>query len=213
MGRSKEAPYGFQCPYRDACPHLGGISTKWANSLLADAQADGFRNSHYVGRITEENAALLADNQRLEKENVELRARLKAQHASRFKPNRQPARDPKRRRKRGAPKGHPPWNRLLPDHLDRTVRVPAPTTCPHCAAAGLLAAGQIQEQIQEDIILQPKTIVTAYQHETAWRPNCRRPVFQTAEGELRNCQIGPNAKAAAVFLRHELRLSYRNVRK
>jgi transposase len=192
---------------------LGGISTKWANSLLADAQADGFRNSHYVGRITEENAALLADNQRLEKENVELRARLKAQHASRFKPNRQPARDPKRRRKRGAPKGHPPWNRLLPDHLDRTVRVPAPTTCPHCAAAGLLAAGQIQEQIQEDIILQPKTIVTAYQHETAWCPNCRRPVFQTAEGELRNCQIGPNAKAAAVFLRHELRLSYRNVRK
>ena len=71
----------------------------------------------------------------------------------------------------------------------------------------------MHEQIQEDIILQPKTVVTAYQHETALCPNCRRPVFQTAEGELRNCQIGPSAKAAAVFLRHEFRLSYRNVGK
>jgi transposase len=77
----------------------------------------------------------------------------------------------------------------------------------------LQATGQIQEQIQEDIILQPKTIVTTYEHNTAFCPNCRRPVFQSAEGELRNCQIGPTAKATAVFLRHELRLSYRNVRK
>ena len=213
MGRFKEAPSGYQCPYRDACPHLGGISTKWANSLIADAEAATFRDNHYVGQVTEENAALLADNQRLEKENAELRARLQAEHASHFKPNRQPIRDPKQRRKRGAPLGHPPWNRLVPDRRDRTVRVPAPTTCPHCAATGLRPTGETQQQIQEDIILQPKTVVTAYQHDTAFCPNCRRPVFQTAEGELRNCQIGPNAKAAAVFLRHELRLSYRNVRK
>ena len=213
MGRFKEAPYGFQCPYRDACPHLGGLSTKWVNSLIADAQQDTFRDSHYLGRITEENAALRADNQRLEKENAELRARLKAQHASRFKPNRQPTRDPKQCRKRGAPKGHPPWNRPRPDHIDRTVRVPPPSVCPHCGTSGLQPTGETHEQIQEDIILQPKTIVTAYQHDTALCPNCRRPVFRTAEGELRNSQIGPNAKAAAVFLRHEFRLSYRSVRK
>jgi hypothetical protein len=213
MGRFKEAPSGYQCPYKNACPHLGGISTQWANSLMADAQCDTYRDSHYVGLITEENAALQADNQRLEKENAELRARLKAQHASRFKPRRAPARDPQPRRKRGAPKGHPPWNRSLPEQVDRTIRVPAPTTCPHCATAGLQPTGEIQEQIQEDIVLQPKTVVTVYQHATALCPACRRPVFQTAEGELRNCQIGPNAKAAAIFLRHEFRLSYRNVGK
>ena len=213
MGRYKEAPPGFQCPYRDACPHLRGLSTTWANELIADAQKDTYRDSHYVGRITEENAALEADNRRLEKENAELRARLQAQHASRFKPDRQPPRDARQRRKHGAPQGHPPWNRPLPDRIDRTVRVPAPTTCPHCATTGLRATGEKQEQIQEDIILQPKTMVTAYQHDTAFCPNCRRPVFQTAEGELRNCQIGPTAKAAAVFLRHEFRLSYRSVRK
>jgi transposase len=213
MGRYKEAPPGFQCPYRDACPHLRGISTTWANALISDAQSDTFRDGHYVGRVTEELAALQADNQRLEKENAELRARLNAQHASRFKSNRPPLREPAKERKRGAPHGHPPWSRPLPDHIDYVVPVPAPRVCPHCAAAGLQATGEIHEQIQEDIILQPKTVVTAYQHDTAFCPNCRRPVFQTAQGELRNCQIGPTAKATAVFLRHELRLSYRQVRK
>jgi hypothetical protein len=213
MGRYKEAPLGFRCPYRDACPHLRGLSTTWANELIADAQADTYRDGHYVGRVTEELAALQADNERLEKENAELRARLSAQHASGFKSNRPPPREPSKKRKRGAPHGHPPWNRLLPDHIDYMVPVPAPSVCPHCATAGLQATGETHEQIQEDIILQPKTIVTAYQHDTAFCPNCRRAVFQTAEGELRHCQIGPTAKATAVFLRHELRLSYRQVRK
>ena len=213
MGRFKEAPLGYQCPYRDACPHLGGMSTTWISELTRDIEGDTFRDSHFIGMVEEENAALRSDNDRLEKENAELRARLNAQHASRFKPNRQPPRDPAGRRKRGAPQGHPPWNRPPPDHFDRVVHVPAPTVCPHCATAGLQPTGEKQEQIQEDIILQPKTIVTTYQHDTAFCPNCRRPVFQSAQGELRNCQIGPTAKATAVFLRHELRLSYRNVRK
>jgi len=213
MGRYKEAPPGFQCPYRDACPHLRGLSTTWANALIADAREDTYRDGHYVGRVTEELAALQADNQRLEKENAELRARLSAQHASRFKSNRPPPREPSQARKRGAPHGHPPWNRPLPDHIDHVVQVPAPIVCPHCATAGLQATGERHEQIQEDIILQPKTVVTAYQHDTAFCPNCRRDVFQTAEGELRHCQIGPTAKATAVFLRHELRLPYRQVRK
>jgi transposase len=213
MGGPKQAPYGYQCPYRDACPHLNGRSAIWSNYLIDDISEDTYRDSHYVGRVTEENAALRADNLRLEKENAELRARSKALHASRFKPNRHPPRDPAGRRKRGAPKGHPPWNRPSPQHVERIVQVPAPTVCPHCSTCGLQATGQTQEQIQEDIILQPKTIVTAYRHDTAFCPSCRRPVFQTAEEELRNCQIGPTAKATAVYLRHEIRLSYRNVNK
>lgn len=212
MGRYRQAPYGYQCPYRDACPHLGGISTTWTNELIRDARDDSYRDSHFIGHAKEEITALQADNQRLEKENTELRIRLKAQHASRFKPNRYPPRDPSKRRKRGAPQGHPPWNRPPPDHIDHTVQVPAPTTCPHCATTGLQPTGEKQEQIQEDIVLQPKTVVTCYQHDTAFCPNCRRPVFQTSEKELRNCQIGPTAKATAVFLRHKLKLSYRNVR-
>lgn len=213
MGRFKEAPSGYQCPYRDACPHLDGMSTTWTSELTRDMEADSYRDSHFIGMVEEENAALRTDNDRLEKENAELRARLNARHASRFKANRPPPRDPSLVRKRGAPIGHPAWSRPAPEHVDRIVEVPAPTVCPHCATACLLPTGEIQEQMQEDIVLQPKTIVTVYRHDTAFCPNCRRPVFQCAEGELRNCQIGPTAKATAVFLRHELRLSYRNVRK
>jgi len=213
MGRNNQAPDGYQCPYRNACPHLNGQSTTRTNYLLNDAEAETYRNSHYVKCVTEENAALRADNLRLEKEVAELRARLQVEHSSRFKPNRPPPGDLSHPRKRGAPKGHPPWNRRPPEHIDRILHVPAPTTCPHCSTPGLLPTGQQQEQLQEDIILQPKTFVTAYRHDTAFCPICRRPVFQTAEGELRNSQIGPTAKATAVFLRHELNLSLRNTEK
>ena len=212
MGRYKQAPNDFLCPYRHACPHMDGISTTWASELIRDADQDSFRNSHFLGCAEDELVALQADLERLEKENAQLRARLQAEHASRFKPNHSAPRQAAPPRNRGAPKGHPPWNRPPPDHIDRTVWVAAPTTCPHCSTTGLVPTGEEHQQLQEDIVLQPKTIVTAYQHHTAFCPTCRRPVFQTAPGELRNCPIGPTAKAAAVFLRQELNLSFRKVR-
>lgn len=55
--------------------------------------------------------------------------------------------------------------------------------------------------------------MTEYVHQTAWCPACRREVFATADGELRNCAVGPVTQAAAVYLRHEVKLSYRDVRK
>jgi transposase len=214
MGRNKEAPPGFQCPYRHACPHLNGRSTTWTNELLRDLEGDVFRDSQGAAALAEEVAALQADNERLEKENAELRARLAAEHGSRFKPNRRLVLlEDKPKRPRGAPKGHPAWNRSPPDHIDQVITVPAPKVCPHCATTSLRPTGQTHEQLQEDIVLQPKTIVTSFQHETAYCPRCRRPVFRCHETELRNSQIGPTAKATAVFLRHEMRLSYRQVRK
>lgn len=176
-------------------------------------EADAFREGHFLRDAEEEIKALEAEVARLEKENADLNARLKAQHRSRFKPNRK--RDNESTlspRKRGAPKGHPPWSRRIPDHIDHTVDVPAPQACPHCRCASLSESTTIHEQLQEDIVLQPKTKVTLYRHQTAYCPACRREVFQTAEGELRKCQIGPVAKATAVFMRHTLKLSYRDIR-
>jgi len=211
MGRYKQAPDNFECPYRHNCPYLGGISATWASILIADKEEDSFREGHF-GRYAEaEIKALEADVARLETENAELRAREKAQHRSRFKPNRKTTETPTPR-KRGATKGHPPWSRRTPDHIDQTIQVPAPEVCPHCQCESLTSGSNIHEQIQEDIVLQPQTMVTQYQHETAYCPTCRREVFHTAEGELRNCQIGPVTKSTAVFLRHTLKLSYRDIR-
>ncbi len=91
--------------------------------------------------------------------------------------------------------------------------VPAPCVCPHCKAEGLAAVDRIHLQVQEDIVLQPRTVVTEYMHQMAYCPDCRREVFRTADDELRNCGIGPVTKAAAVYLRHAVKLSYSDVGK
>lgn len=219
MGRHKEAPFGFQCPYRHACPHLGGISATWASLLIADKDAEGFRDGHFALHAEKELQTLHDALQQARLENERLRAENTALHQRQFKPNRRNKRSEAqnsagpRRRKRGPPFGHPPWNRRRPKRADRTVQVPAPDVCPHCGGTHLAPCSETQTNRQEDIVLQPKTLVTDFVHATALCPNCRRPVFQTAPDELRNSLIGPVTKAAAVFLRHEVKLSYRDVRK
>ncbi len=214
MGRNKQAPRGFVCPYQHACPHLDGISATWASLLLYDVDRDRFRDGPSMIEAEKEIKALDEENRELSARVAELESRLKQQHRLRFKPNRKARPERKNApRKRGAPVGHPPWKRPVPDRIDRSVVVPAPCVCPHCKAEGLAAVNNTHVQIQEDIVLQPRTVVTEYVHQLAYCPGCRREVFQTAEDELRNCEIGPVTKAAAVYLRHEVKLSYRDVEK
>jgi hypothetical protein len=42
--------------------------------------------------------------------------------------------------------------------------------------------------------------------------SCRRPVSAISKEELRNCSIGPTAKAVAVWLHHDLKLPFRAVK-
>lgn len=213
MGRYKEAPEDFECPYRHACPHLG-ISTTWASLLLDDVDRDRFRDGPSMIEAEKEIKALDDENRELSARVAELESRLKQQHRLRFKPRRKAQSGGKdTSRKRGAPVGHPPWRRAAPSRVDRSVVVPAPSVCPHCKEKGLAVVDNTHVQLQEDIVLQPRTVVTEYVHQMAYCPGCRREVFQTAEDELRNCEIGPVTKAAAVYLRHEVKLSYRDVRK
>jgi len=215
MGRNKHAPRGFECPYKHACPHLDGISATWASLLLCDVDRDRFRDGPSMIEAEKEIKALDEENRELTARVAELESRLRQQHRLRFKRNRKAKPERKNApRKRGAPVGHPPWQRPVPDRVDRSVVVPAPCVCPHCKTEGLAAVDKPPHvQIQEDIVLQPRTVVTEYVHQMAYCPGCRREVFQTAENELRNCEIGPVTKAAAVYLRHEVKLSYRDVGK
>jgi len=205
------------CEYRHACPYLGGISATWANILISDAERDKFRDGH-LDRCAEKEIKTLESA--LEKANTQiemLRAENKRLHQRQFKPNRRkpPPEDPQQKtaKKRGPPFGHPPWNRRPPDHIDKTVKVPAPDTCPHCGCTSLESSEEKQTCCQEDIVLQPATIVTEFVHDTSFCPKCRRSVFQTAPNELRNSLIGPVTKATAVFMRHEVKLTYRDIRK
>ena len=175
---------------------MDGISATWAHSVFK-AQ----------WRLEDELRALQAEVERLRSENAQLgierdqlEARCVALHRKQFRVGRAkaspPPAEPRALKKRGPPFGHPPWSRPAPESIDRTIPVPAPIHCPHCACANLVACSEKVEQIQEDIVLQPRPVVTRFAHDTAFCPNCRRPVYATAPGELRNCSIGPVTKAA-----------------
>lgn len=159
---------------------------------------------------------------KLESENEELKAKLKALHKRQFKSytKRNQKRSDKsgtekpvnpEQKKRGAPQGHPGWFRREPDHIDKVVDVKAPKECPHCSGSNLIPIEDVKEYLQEDIILQPKTHVTNFKHQQAFCPKCNRAVIKNAVGELNNCHIGPTTRAAALFLRYGLRVPYRRV--
>ena len=222
MPRHKEPPWGFTCPYEHHCPHLEGLSTQWVFSEYQRSHAR--EHAHWLSReeMAEENRNLLQTLRKQEEEIDQLRAENKRLHQQRFKPNskkqdesekgkRKGTKAGAEKKKRGAPKGHPPWTRKTPDTIDRTIEVDAPCTCPDCNTATDLSQSGTLSFVQEDIILRPQTVATEYIHTSAWCPNCQKQVIQTLENEIPFAPIGPNAKTAALFLRHELKLPYRKI--
>jgi transposase len=158
----------------------------------------------------------------LEQGNAELKAKLQALHRRQFKPKRKKdaetggkdvendlSSNEREKKKRGAPVGHPGWVRPKPDHVDRTVHVPAPTICPHCQSEDLTPMEKSTEHVQEDIVIQPRTRVTRFLHGQAFCTQCHRPVVQAGEGELLNAPIGPVAKSVAIYLRYRIGIPYR----
>jgi transposase len=223
MPRHKEPPWGFVCPYEHHCPYLQGLSTQ---GVFSEYQRSHIReHAHWLSReeMAEENSRLLQSLRKQEEEIDRLKAENKRLHQQQFKPNikkqnETKASNPKtgqaeikKKKKRGAPKGHPPWNRKKPEKIDQTVEVDAPCTCPNCSASTDLSRPETTSYVQEDIVLRPQIIVTEYIHTSAWCPNCEKQVVQTLDKEIPNAPIGPSAKATALFLRHDLKLSYRKI--
>jgi len=211
MSRRTEAPPGFECPYRHNCPYLDGLSTQWLMEVYHECDKLRMQMSameaEYERRIEELEKAIAQRDQKI--------AQLQVQHRKQFKPNRKKGdKEPikVKVKRRGAPKGHPPWRRREPDHVDQVVEVPAPATCPHCQCQDLSPSPELYEHVQEDIILVPRTFVVRFMHRQCLCPNCRRAVYQVAEGELPGCAIGPVTRAVAVHLRYDLHIPYRNVR-
>jgi len=58
VGRSKQAPWDFECPYQHNCPHLEGFSTTWTNIQLKGRDRDWDELNRVVQEQGEEIAAL-----------------------------------------------------------------------------------------------------------------------------------------------------------
>jgi transposase len=220
--RSPYPPHDFECLYRHTCPYLDGLSTTWV--LGEYRRADDVYQEHLriIDALGDELKARDERIRILERENAELKAKLRAVHQRQFKRNKKKdtetggkeaegasSRNDGKKKKRGAPVGHPGWVRPKPERIDRTVHVPAPTICPHCQSEHLRPIEESTEHVQEDIVIQPQTLVIRYLHGQAFCTRCNRPVVQAGEGELLNAPIGPVAKSVALYLRYRIGIPYR----
>ncbi len=204
-------PHGFTCPYTHHCPHLEGLSTTWV--FEGYQRADEVYDEHLriIDILNARLDAALKQVRMLEKENGELKAKNTALHRRQFKANKATPSEHESTGKRGAPLGHPGWSRPAPTKVGRTVRIGAPSICPHCGSDNLPATGQVSEHLQEDIVLRPRTIITRYVHEEAYCGHCHRSVVQRGEDELLHAPIGPVAKSVAIYLRYRIGMPYRKV--
>jgi len=217
MPRWSELEHPFCCPYRNGCPYLEGLSTQWVWHIYQQQQGQPSEQARLLEDVCQRLDQAEGRVRELEKDNARLKVQNQELHRKQFKtatpapPPAQPDTAAPPQKKRGAPPGHPGWQRPAPKRIDHTVSVPAPATCPYCQCGPLQPRDQIQSHLQEDIVLEPRTRVTCFEHHQAYCPQCKRPVWQTAPGELPGAYIGPVAKSTATYLRYTLGLSYRHI--
>ena len=127
--RYQQASWDFECSYRHCCPHLQGLSTKWVFEEYQCSHDEHLEHWKVRQIQQEELEKALECIGKLEKENEQLKAKLKALHQRQFKSNKKrQQQSPEnstndksaagKKKKRGAPKGHPGWHRRKPDHID-----------------------------------------------------------------------------------------------
>jgi transposase len=212
----KDLPDDFCGPYRHGCPYLEGLSTGWVFHRYQDVAGT---ECHYEYQLEELHKELRQEQRQrkaMELENQQLKAQLHALHRRQFKGRRvalSPAPEcaSTERKKRGAPWGHPGWQRAKPARIDRVVGVCAPRTCPSCHHPKLQPVEPVHEHVQEDIVLEPRTVVTCYRHQQAYCPQCDKNVWLPGPGEMPGAYIGPAAKATAAYLRYQLNVPERKI--
>jgi hypothetical protein len=215
MPRFSELDEEFVCPYRNGCPYLEGLPAKWVWDRYAQSSGLECQYEYQLKELNQQLSDSCRQNRQLERDNQQLKAQLHALHQRQFKGRKIPAAASEcpstQQKKRGAPMGHPAWQRPKPKHIDQVVPVPAPTSCPHCQSDDLQPLKEIHEHLQEDIVLEPRTVATCYAHQQAYCPQCERKVLLPGPGELLGCYIGPAAKATAIYLRYELNVPDRKI--
>ncbi len=215
MPRFSELDQEFICPYRHSCPYLEGLPAAWVFGRYQEVEGTECQYEYQLKQLHQELDQERQDSHQLALENQQLRAQLQALHRRQFKGRRRPADAPAapsaQCKKRGPPFGHPPWQRARPKRIDQVVQVPAPQRCPHCHSPNLKPVPQRHRHVQEDIVLEPRTRVTRFEHQQAHCPHCDKDVWQPGPGEMPGAYIGPAAKATAAYLRYQLNVPDRKI--
>lgn len=163
MPRFSELDEAFVCQYRQSCPYLEGLPTRWVWQRYQEAAGLECQYEYQLKELDRQLDQARSRIGQLERQVQELQAQNQALHRRQFKGRKAPAAATPEEpsplpKKRGAPVDHPPWQRPAPRQIDQVVKVPAPKRCPHCHRDGLQAVAQVHEHVQEDIVLQPRTV-------------------------------------------------------
>ena len=124
------APWDYNCPYKDDCPHLQWSSTQWILSEYQRSYDEHCEHWRIRDILEDDLARARARIEQLELENAQLKAKLKAVHQRQFKANKKikhAAGDNKRpaKKKRGAPKGLSLIHISEPTRPTRASRMPS----------------------------------------------------------------------------------------
>ncbi len=216
MPRFTDLEEALVCPYRRGCPYLEGLPTQWVFQRYQEVAGTECQYEYQLKELTEQLEQERRERKQVELKNQQLQAELQALHRRQFKGRRRPPPPPPENpapapKKRGAPVGHPPWQRAQPKRINRVVIVPAPGTCPTCHHPKLEPLAAVHEHLQEDIVLEPRTVVTCFRHQQAHCPQCDQTVWQPGPGEMPGAYIGPTAKATATYLRYQLNVPTRKI--
>lgn len=165
MPRFVDLPVDFCCPHRHGCPYLEGLSTGWVFRRYQEVSGTECQYEYQLEQLRQELDEERRQRQHLEHEKQQIQAQLQALHRRQFKRRRKPPAGgsegpPPERKKRGAPVGHPGWRRRRPKQIDFRFDMPAPQCCPECQSTDLEPVAELREHLQEDIVLEPRVVVT-----------------------------------------------------
>ena len=161
-------------------------------------------------QLEEENLRLKEDNALLKFELKELKDHVYGRRPTKKDPpsGGAPVVPPK---KRGALFGHLGWFRKTPDKIDKIVEVRL-EKCPLCQGRDLKECAGIKTHLQEDIVMAPPS-ATLYRKHRYYCRACRKVVTGRGEGEASRGRIGPMAKTLAAYLKYQVKVSDRDIKK
>jgi transposase len=112
-------------------------------------------------------------------------------------------------KKKGGLFGHTGWFRSKPGKINKIEEVRL-WRCPLCGSKDMTECVETEDHVQEDIVL-PEAEVRVFRKHKYYCRKCKKTVTGLGKNELPNSKIGPIAKAWAVFLKHGIKISDRDV--
>lgn len=113
---------------------------------------------------------------------------------------------------RGRSAGHRGQGRSRPERIDQTQRVEVGDTCPDCGTP-LTGQTQIRTRVVEDIEPVRPTVVTCYEIERGWCPDCRSYQENPVSAALPRYRLGLRLMLFVVYQKVALGLSYGKIRR